>query len=156
MEGEYSNNQTENILAGLRQLVEAAKAGNADALPEIRRILDRYPEIWRHYGHLAKHTECTWRDLITGEDACLRESVERTCKELKATLLEAGDSPLERLLIARIIISHLMVSFFDSALAVAVDSPESRIRFLQQQLDRAQKRHIEAMRGLTEVRKLLP
>jgi hypothetical protein len=49
-----------------------------------------------------------------------------------------------------------MVSFFDCAVAVAIDAPESRTRFLHQQLDRAQKRHIEAMKALTDIRKLLP
>ena len=156
MDKESSNNQTASVLTALGQLVDEAKAGNADVLPEIREILDRYPEIWRHYGDLAKHTASKWLTLIAGDDTCIRESAIRTCKELRAKLLEAGDSPLEQLLTDRIIVSHLMVSFFDSALAVAIEAPESKIRFLQQQLDRAQKRHIEAMRGLTEVRKLLP
>jgi hypothetical protein len=156
MDGESSNNPTESVLAGLGRLVDEAKAGNPDALPELRGILDEFPEIWRHYGDLAKHTENKWIDLIAGDDACLRESVQRTCTELRTKLIEAGDSPLERLLIDRIIVSQLMVSFFDCAVAVAIDAPESRTRFLHQQLDRAQKRHIEAMKALTEVRKLLP
>ena len=153
---ESSGNPTESVLAGLGQLVDDAKSGNADALPEISGILDRYPEIWRHYGDLAKHTENKWLDLIAGDDALLRESVHRTCMELRTKLIEAGDSPLERLLIDRLIVSQLMVSFFETAVGVAIDAPESRIRFLQQQLDRAQKRYIEAMRALTEVRKLVP
>jgi hypothetical protein len=57
VQNEFSKHQTESVLAGLGQLVDEAKLGNADVLPEIRRILDQYPEIWRHYGDLAKHTE---------------------------------------------------------------------------------------------------
>jgi hypothetical protein len=156
MDSESSNDQTHSILARLRQLVEEAKQGNTNVLPELKKTLDQYPEIWRHYGDLAKHTEIKWLDLIAGNDACVRESVARTSRELKGELLAAGDSPLERLLIDRIILSQLIVSFFDTALAVAIEAPESRIRFLQQQLSMAQKRHVGAVRAIAEIRKLLP
>jgi hypothetical protein len=152
---EEPGNQTEPILAGIHQMVEEAKAGNAEVLPELRRTLDQYPEIWRHHGDLAKHTEAKWLTLLTGQNACTRESIQRTTQELRESLLEAGDSPLERLLVDRIVVSRLMVAFFEASLALAVNAPEARSRFLQQQLDRAQRRHETAVKSLAETRKLL-
>ena len=62
-----------------------------------------------------------------------------------------------KLLIARVTTSWLMVGYFDAAVSLAtVDVPNAQGRYLQQQLDRAQKRHIEAIKALAEVRKLLP
>jgi len=153
---ESSGNPTESVLGALRELVAEAKQGNAEVLPELKRLLDRYPEVWRHYGDMAKHVESKWLDMIAGDDAAVRESLERTAAVRKSQCLDVGGSPLERLLVDRINMSRLMVYFFDSALAIAVDAPKTRVRFLQQQLDRAQKRHLEAVKSLAEVRSLLP
>ena len=86
--------------------------------------------------------------------ACVRESTARVSKELREELLEESDSPLERLLVDRIVISQLMTRFFDITLALAIDAPEARSRYLQQQLDRADKRHLLAVKSLAEFRKL--
>lgn len=155
MDEKSCNNQTESVLAGIRQMVEEAKTGNADVLPELRRTLDQYPEVWRHYGDLAKNTEAKWLTLLTGQNACVRDSIQRTTDELRESLLDDGDSPLERLLVDRIVVSRLMVTFFEASLALAVTAPEARSRYLQQQLDRAQRRFESAIKSLAETRKLL-
>jgi hypothetical protein len=156
MEEKHSEGPTESVLASLKQLVKEAQRGNPEVLPQIRGILDRYPEIWQHYGDLAKHNEYNWIGLLAANDASVRESLERTTEELRTELSAAGSSSLERLLIDRIVVSQLMTNFFDSALALVVDGSESKVRYLQQQLDRAQRRYLGAIKSLAEVRKLLP
>ena len=78
-------------------------------------------------------------------------------KELRAELQDDDASPLELLLVERIVTSWLQVRYFDSAVALATEgAPTTQARFMDQQLQRAQKRHTEAIRALTQVRMLLP
>lgn len=144
-------------MAQLRGLVAEAKRGNAEVLPQIRRILHANPQIARHFGDLAGQVEAKWIGMLAGNDSCVRESLARRVDELRAELLGEQTSPLERLLVERIVASWLQVKYFDTAVSLAtVGVPTTQARFLDQQLHRAQKRHTEAIRALAEVRKLLP
>ena len=104
------------------------------------------------------NTTAKWLDLLAGDDACVRESLFRRVDELRQEIVEAGtDTPLERLLTERIVASWLMTRFFDLALGQAAEgSRASHVRYLQQQLDRSQRRYVAAVKGLAELRKLLP
>jgi len=153
-----SNNAAQlSVIDQLKTAVAQVKKGNVEALPRLRQLLDDHPEIWRHYGDLDAQVTAKWLDLLAGDDACVRESVSRRLVELRQELNEQDAPPLERLLIQRITTSWLMMGYFDAAVALATgDVPAAQGRYLQQQLDRAQKRHIEAVKALAEVRKLLP
>ncbi len=153
-----SNAATESPIDRLRVLVTEAKQGVANVVPEIRKILDQHPEIWRHLGDLSSHVESRWLDLVAGNDVSLHESLSRRVNELRAEILgDDGGTVLERLLAERIVVAWLQVRFFDAALSLAADGgPASHIRMLEQQIGRAQRRYIAAIKALAEVRKLLP
>lgn len=155
---ESSKNLNEHlVLDHLNAVVAEAKLGNAEVLPELRDLLDEHPEIWRHYGDLSGQVTAKWLDLLAGDDVLIRESVFRQVNELRLDLQEEDASPLETLLVERIVTSWLQVRFFDSAVALATEGvPTTQARFMDQQLHRAQKRHTEAIRALAEIRKLLP
>ena len=148
---------TESPIDRLRVLVTEAKKGDADVVPEIRKILDQHPKIWRNLGDLSSCVELQWLDLVVGDDVSLHESLSRRVHELRKEILgEDGGTVLERLLAERIVIAWLQVRFFDAALGIAADGgPASHTRILTQQLGRAQRRYIAAVKGLAEVRKLL-
>lgn len=78
--------------------------------------------------------------------------------QLRQEILEEGtDTALKRLLTERIVTGWLMVRYFDAAIAQAVKGTRaSHVRHLQQQLDKSQRRHTTAVKGLAELRKLLP
>ena len=157
--GEDTSNDTAQslVIDRLRTIVAEAKQGKAEALPRLRQRLDDHPEIWRHYGDLDVQVTAKWIGLLAGDDCCVHESLKRRVDAWRTELQTANDSPLEQLLVARIITSWLQVRFLDSAVALAAEgAPTTQARFMDQQLHRAEKRHIEAIRALAEVRKLLP
>lgn len=158
MEGESSSKTAEQaVVAQLQELVAEAKRGNPEVLPQIRQLLQEHPQLGQHFGDLAGQVEAKWIGLLAGEDAGVRESLTRRVTELRLELQDRDASPLERLLGERILTSWLMARFFDSAVLLATENiPTTQTRFMHQQLDRAQKRHIEAVKALAEVRKLLP
>ena len=157
--GEESSNNTneQSVLDQLAAVVALAKQGKAEVLPQLRQLLDDHPEIWRHYGNLSGQVTAKWLDLLAGDDVLIRESASRQVNELRAELQAEDASPLETLLVERVIASWLQVRYFDSAVALAAEGvPTTQARFMDQQLHRAQKRHTEAIKAMAEVRKLLP
>ena len=87
----------------IRAQLERARGGDATDLAALQETLDRYPEIWRSYGDLAKHARDVWIGLIGGEDLALKESLGRQAEAMKADLAGPAPSPLETLLIERIV-----------------------------------------------------
>lgn len=151
-----ASNAAAQVLPQLQQLVTHAKSGDATVLPQLRDLLDDHLEIWQQYGSVGQHVEDKWLDLRAGDDPLVRESVKRAAEELREKLLHDGDSQLETLLVDRVVASWLMTRYFDSAISVMLQGLAARVRFLSQQLDKAQRRHAAAIKSLAEVRKLLP
>ena len=145
------------MIAELSELVEAAKRFDPDAIEGIKSLLDTHPGIWEHYSDLASHVATRWINLLAGDDECIRESLVRRVEQLRAEILgDEGGTVLEQLLAERIVAAWLMIRFFDLALGQAAEgSRASHVRYLQQQIDRSQRRYVAAVKGLAELRTLL-
>ena len=61
--------------ADLAQLLKKAEAGDRSVLPQLRRVLDGDPELWRGYGDLAAHAEASLAMLAAGPNLLLAESL---------------------------------------------------------------------------------
>jgi len=138
---------------GLRRVVERARQGDAAALPELRRLLDESPELWRFYGDLARHAEESLVALAAGDNLLLRESLRRKLLELKASL--APNTPLERLLVDRVAACWVAANHADAAFAQARGLEGAREGQLRRRQDSAQRRLLESLKSLTTVRRLL-
>src|SRR5581483_2145373 len=86
----------------LAAIVEKANAGSQEHLSELRRILDGNPALWKAAGDVAGHAESAWVKLLAGGNAMAELSIPRRLKELKAELLDADSTPLEKLIVAYI------------------------------------------------------
>src|SRR4051794_11419508 len=99
----------------IRALLERARGGDPATLDDLRGALDRHPEIWRAYGDLALHARDAWVGLIAGPDLALRESLGRQVEAMRADLSGADPTPLEALLVDRIVACWLQVNHADAA-----------------------------------------
>ena len=142
-------------LERLQSLVKRAEQGDASALPELRAALDTNPWIWERYGDLAQQSQAAWLQLIAGPNLLLRESVERKTEQLRAELAGPGPSPLERLLVERVIACWLQTQYADAAYAQQQNpSPGQHTAALKRQAGSHQ-RFLHAIKTLATVRKLL-
>ena len=139
----------------LAQLLKRAEAGDRSVLPQLRRALDSDPDLWRAYGDLAAHAEASLAMLAAGQNLLLAESLKRKLAELKAELGGDGDSPLERLLIARVAATWLQTNYYDTMVTQAAGAGEARLKVLRQQQDAAHRRHLAGIKQLALIRKLL-
>lgn len=156
-ETERSIGLTDDEEKRFAKLLGPAQAGNEKALAEVRPIIER-GGMWPYIGNLARKVEEVWLDAMTGRNKIIREGYRRRADELRGELLAAGDSPLERLLVDRVVACWLQVAHADITYASLLNGESHVLRVgahFQERQDRAHVRVPKAMRALATVRRLL-
>jgi hypothetical protein len=143
------------ILARLHRLVQRAEEGDESVLPELRAALAVNGWVWQDYGDLGRQSEAAWLQLIAGKNLLLLEATRRKAEQLRAELAGPGPSPLERLLVERIVSCWLQTNYADAAYAqLKGASPAQHTAALRRQ-NSARQRYLQAAKALATVRKLL-
>ena len=142
---------------GLDSLMERARRGEIDVLPQLRAALDAADAIRERAGDLASIAERAWIALIAGEDVAFGEALARKVVVLAAEIAGLSPSPLEKLLTQRVVAAWLMASHADAAYAqnAAAWSNKQATCGLDR-MDRASRRLNAAIAALASLRKLLP
>jgi hypothetical protein len=141
-------------------VMEKAATGDKAALAQIIAWTDASPtgpQAWAALGDLAQRAQSVWMDVSAGPNPVHREAIGRVVAGLRATLLGADPSPLERLLVERIIVCWLQVNQADRVAGVAAAGSSSLEldTHNQQRQDRAHQRFLAAVKALAVVRRLL-
>ena len=144
------------MLSEIREVVAEVKRPNRTVLPLLRDYISANPEIWEELEIVGIKAEEKWIDLLVADRDDLRDGLRNQIDEIRREYWCGGSSPLERLLVDRIVVSWLMVLYFEAAFAVASEAGLlKQERFFSTQLSRAQRKHGGAVKSLVEVRKLL-
>ena len=104
---------------------------------------------------MAAQARASWIQLATGPNLLLDECLTRKVVELQKELAGETPSPLEQLLVDRVVVCWLQVSFYDGLVAQTREYTPAKARMLQLQHDGAHRRYLAAMKTLAIVRKLL-
>ena len=141
----------------LAELVQRAQQGDLTVMPLLREALVADPSIWQEYGDLAAQAQEAWLQLLAGTDHLLAESVRLKLAALRQELGAECASPLEKLLIERIVACWLQTHYADALYAQA-RGPQSTASVRQELMKRqesSQRRYLAAIKQLALVRKLL-
>ena len=95
---------------------------------------------------------------MTGRNTLVREAYEKQIARLRQELLSPGDSALERLLADRIVTTWLQVCHADTAYSTMLKGDGHTFKegtYNQDRQDRANARHLKAVKALASVRRLL-
>jgi hypothetical protein len=153
MEAAAAAQQAEHPFADeMRQLLRA-QAGDHSCLPELRRLLNDRPELWRQFGDLARHVRDALLTLASGTSLLARESISRRLDELQAELSGPSPSPLEKLLVERLVLCWAQGYLADLDAMQKAGTPQAAQA--QRRADSAQARYLAAIKQLVLVRKLL-
>jgi hypothetical protein len=145
----------DQVLERLQRLVVRAEQGDESVLGELRAALDVNPWVWQRYGDLAQQSQAAWLQLVAGKNLLLLESTRRKAEQLRAELAGPGPSPLERLLVERVVACWLQTNFADASYAqLKGNSPAQHTAALRRQ-NSAQQRYLQAVKALAAVRRLL-
>ena len=133
-----------------------AHEGDKTVLPALREALDMMPELARKLVDPADQAERTMVQNYAGDDLLVKEAIPRTLKLMREELAGHNPSPLERLLVERVVVSWFQLQYFEGLYAQNMRNltiPQAE--FHQKRIDRAHRRHLSAIRTLAQVRKLL-
>jgi hypothetical protein len=149
---------TAAVLAEIQATVQKAKQGGASVLSRLHELLTAFPALWTHYGDLAAQAEAAWVTLASGRNLHLRECLLRQAAALRDELAGPAPSPVERLLVGRVVACWLQLHYFDVMEAQAGLGEESPklARYRAQRQEQAHRMYLSALAGLTTLRRLLP
>jgi len=138
------------------KLLVAAEKGNVEALRKVRASMPEYREyVLEKYGDLGKTTERMLIHQFTGKHYPWQDGLKQRTDHLRGELEGPNPSPLERLLVERIVCCWLYAHFTEIQTTVVADkSPEYR-EYYQKVSDRATRRFLAACKALAQVRKLM-
>jgi hypothetical protein len=141
----------------LRALLKRAEEGDATALAEVRRQFEAVPAAWEPFGNVAAQAQRAWIKVSAGGNPLVDEGICQTSTALRGELLGEAPSPLERLLVERIVACWLQVQYADRQ-AAQFEQAGGTFKageYWQKQQERAQRRYLAAIRTLAQVRRLL-
>ena len=145
----------DQALERLQRLVQRAEQGDETVLGELRAALDVNPWVWERYGDLAKQSQGAWLQLVAGKNLLLLESAQRKAEQMRAELAGPAPSPLERLLVERVVSTWLQVHYSDASYAQLKGATPAQHATALGRQNSAQGRHLQALRALATVRRLL-
>ncbi len=143
------------VQTDLAHLVHRGMAGDQEALPAIRELLDQAPELWTQARTLSTQVEHAWLQTLTGEDLVTREILTRQVDLLKAALAGPDVSPLEQLLIDRICACFLALQHAELRTASRLQHGRTPSNAEEKRLDSLQKRFLGAVKSLAQIRRLM-
>jgi hypothetical protein len=138
----------------LQKLVERAQRGDEAALPSVRELLKLPAAVDAFGGDLAREAQRILIGKFSDKNLLLRESVQRKLELLRAELAGASPTPLERLLVERVVACWLHLHHLEVIYAGKESMSLELGAYYQRSLSAAQKRYLSAIRTLALVRKL--
>jgi hypothetical protein len=142
-------------LEHLKELLAQAERGDGIVLSELRPALEAHLAIWEQYGDLARQARDSWLDHIADDNLVLRESLTRRLGAFGEDLTAEQSSPLEQLLIGRLVACRLLTECADLISTRSLTGSESARRVARRRPEVAQRRLLAAIKQLACVRKLL-
>jgi hypothetical protein len=142
-------------MAAINKLLKRADAGDESAAPEIRGLMDEFPEVIEPLGgDLAHEAKRALVKAITGKNVGQREAIYRKMEQIGSELAGANPQPLEKLLIERAVLCWLHAYHADYQYGARGEVTLEFSEFLQRNQDRAQRRYLAAIKCLATVRRL--
>ena len=141
----------------LKALMVRAHEGDEEALPRLREILDEAPELMRKLMDPASIAERSTVGLYGKDDLLRQEAIPRVLKQMRSELEGQDPTPLERLLVERVVATWLQVQCYETLYTQnAREMTIAQGEHHQRRIDRAHNRHLSAVRALAQVRKMAP
>jgi hypothetical protein len=136
-----------------QDFISRAQAGDPAALGLVEATFEANPTSWDVIIRLAGAEE-RLVVAIAGEDALKAAALRRRADVLRADLAGSAASPLERLVAERIVLTWLGVIEAERLALGGTDRSIRQAEYFDRRLDRAQRRHLAAIKALAVVRRL--
>jgi hypothetical protein len=138
----------------LMALVRRAESGDESALPAVRDLLNHPAAADLLGGDLARRARQTLVDRFTGKNLLHKEVLSRKLEQLQAELAGPTPTPVERLLVERVVTCWLHLHHLEQLYGQQYGLTLELGVYYQRSITAAQKRYLAALKALALVRKL--
>jgi hypothetical protein len=138
----------------MRKLLKRAQSGDASTLPVLRKLLENPATVDQFGGDLARQAALSLIEAAAGENLAFKEALTRKLDLLRAELSGPNPTPLEHLLVERVVACWLQVQDADVRYAQRKNLSREWGDYYQRRMDRAHRRYLSAIKSLATVRKL--
>jgi len=135
-------------------LANRAQAGDKSALPPLRRLMENPEWVDALGGDLAEQTRLALIAKYTGKNLLVKETLTKKLKLMAAELAGPNPSPLERLLVDRVVLCWLHLHYLEATYTNRDSVTLELGAYYQRCISAAQKRYLSAIKTLAVVRKL--
>jgi hypothetical protein len=140
----------------VQTVIAAANAGDRAALPALKKALVDHPDLIDRLGDLAAHVELALVALVAGPSLVVSEAITARLEKMRNELGEETASPLEKLLIRRLVLCWLATNAAEVERAELLQAGKAELlKAADKRVDRAHTRLLSATKALASVRKLL-
>ena len=137
-----------------KSMADRLLENDESAVAEFREFLSGAPEFVELYGNPSKWVEDTLIRAVSGRSLLERELLTARVAALRAELAGPHPSPVERLLVERVVACWLQVYHADRFYYRTEDLSLSQGDYYQRRQDRAHRRLLFAIKTLATVRRL--
>lgn len=138
----------------LLALTLRAEKGDKTAIPALREYLKVPAVVDVLGGDLAKQAQLTLINKLSGQNLLFKESLTRKLELMREELAGSNPTPLERLLVERIVACWLHLHHLEITYASKESMALELGSYYQRSISSAQKRYLAAIKTLAVVRKL--
>jgi hypothetical protein len=139
-------------------MLTQARQGDRSVLPQLRAWLDSNPDYWRRAGDLGQVAESAWIALVASGDSVNEECVRRKLADMRRELAGSDPSPLEKILVDRVVLCWLQASYADGSYVNIRGKGCTDLRVFkaaEERQNRSQRRLLAAIKALATTRRLL-
>jgi hypothetical protein len=157
IEGAAGRRRRRKLLEEVQPLLERAQKGDKEVLPKIRAALDEVPGLTTLFVDLAREAERSLIRHVSGDNLLIKEGLPRQLETMRKDLAGPNPSPLEGLLVERVVATWLQLRLFETHYAKNLGNlTVAQGEYHQRRLDRLHGRHLSAVKSLSQVRKIGP
>ena len=138
----------------VQTLLQKAEQGDRTVLPALRAYMDLAPGVWAQRGDLAQVMQQTLIGLVARNNLVVQENVARKCAALTQELAGPAPSPVERLLVERVVLCWLHLHYAEALRLQLKEVTFQQEEFHQRRMSKMQARYLAAIRTLAQVRRL--
>jgi hypothetical protein len=144
-----------HAVAKLHLLTQEADRGDKAALGQVLAIYQAAPDLWPSENVLDTNIELAiMKRLALPENLHIKKVVEHQREVMRTSLLGPDPTPVDRMLVDRIIVNWLSTQLAELTLQQS-DGSVQRLEFLAKRADRAEQRLMRSLKTLATVRRLV-
>jgi hypothetical protein len=140
--------------AELKKLLDKAQAGDASVVPTLRKLFENPAAVDYLGGDLAREAQQQLIRNFAGNNHLFAEALPRKLDLMRKEIGGPNPSPLEKLLVERIISTWLHVHQLEAEYAGGRGMTLTKASYYQQAIQRGNKCHLSAIKALAQIRRL--